>query len=95
MYWFMRMKQGSEGKDFTSELWNQNLIGIMFGTWTIYHVSDGAGGIDESRLSLEHLSNYRPKGEPAFEKNRLNTSRRFFIEMVTSDRVVENRFLRA
>jgi hypothetical protein len=68
----------------------------MFGTWTIHHVSDGAGGIDESKLTLEHLSNYRPKGEPVFKKNWLDTSRRFFIEMVASDRVVvENRFLRA
>lgn len=30
-YWFMRMKQGSKGKDFTKEMWRRRRAGILRG----------------------------------------------------------------
>lgn len=28
-YWYMNMKQGSDGDDFAGELWNQDLVGVL------------------------------------------------------------------
>jgi hypothetical protein len=28
----MKMKQGTEGEDFAKELWQQGLVGVLFGT---------------------------------------------------------------
>jgi hypothetical protein len=88
VYWFMRMKQGSEGKDFAPELWDQDLIGVMFGTWTINDVCDGADGIDESKITHEWLSQYLPGNEPSYKKSWADSSRRFLIEMSDGDKVV-------
>ena len=55
MYWFMRMKQGTHGNNFTLELWGKGGVGVMFGTWIIEDVQDGTGGIDESKISQETL----------------------------------------
>ena len=55
MYWFMRMKQGTHGNNFTLELWCKGRVGVMFGTWIIEDVQDGTGGIDESKISQETL----------------------------------------
>lgn len=88
MYWFMRMKQGSEGKDFAPELWDQDLIGVMFGTWTIDDVRNGADGIDESKITYEGLSQYKTHNEPAYKKSWSDSSRRFLVEMSEADKVV-------
>lgn len=88
MYWFMWMRQGSNGKDFTSELWNEGLVGISFGTWTIDHVQDDFGGIDESKVTLDWLKDYSPKGEPLFRKAWFDATRRFLIGMSSGHRVV-------
>ncbi len=87
-YWFMRMKQGSEGEEnFAPKLWNRNLIGVMFGTWTIDDVLTN-GAIDEGKVTYEHLSKYRTKNEPVFKKSWFDSSRRFLIEMASDDKVV-------
>jgi hypothetical protein len=88
VYWFMRMRQGSNGEDFTTELWDQELIGVMFGTWTIDDVSDGAGGIDESKITHEWLCQYLPDNEPTYKKSWSDSSHRFLIEMSAGDKVV-------
>lgn len=88
MYWFMRMKQGSEGEDFAPKLWSRNLIGVMFGTWTIDFVRNGAGGIDESKITHEWLSGYLTENQPIYKKSWSDSSRRFLIEMTAGDKVV-------
>lgn len=86
-YWFMRMRQGSDGEDFTSELWGQNLIGIMFGTWTIGLVLDG-DEIDEQKLHTKTFEKYPPEGYSSFRKNWFHSIRRFLTEMTAGHKVV-------
>ena len=88
MYWFMRMRQGSEGKDFASELWNQKRIGVMFGTWTIHDVRADSGGIDESKITHEWLSGYLTANEPKYKKIWSDAAYRFLVEMAAGDKVV-------
>ncbi len=84
----MRMRQGSEGKDFAPELWGKKLIGVMFGTWTIDDVRNDAGGIDESKITREWLSQYLPGNEPTYKKSWSDSARRFLIEMSAGSKVV-------
>ncbi len=88
VYWFMRMRQGSKEKPVTPDLWNQNLIGVMFGTWTIDDVRADSGGIDESKLTHEWLSRYLTDNEPEYKKSWSDSSRRFLAEMASGDKVV-------
>src|SRR4051812_46625215 len=86
-YWFMRMKRGRNGKDFTSELWNERLVGVLFGTWTINDIlSDGT--LDESKVPYERLKDYPLKGEPNFKPQWFDATCRFLIRMTTGHRVV-------
>lgn len=87
-YWFMRMKQGSKGKDFAPELWDQDRIGVMFGTWTLDDVREEAGGIDESKVTHEWLSQYKTDNVPTYKRSWSDSSRRFLVEMSSDDRVV-------
>jgi hypothetical protein len=88
MYWFMRMKQGSEGKDFASGLWSECLVGVMFGTWTLNDVSDGAGGVDEGKITQEWLSKYLPTNQRYYKRQWSDASRRFLVEMSADEKVV-------
>ncbi len=86
-YWFMRMKQGSKGRNLAPELWNEGLVGVLFGTWTLDEVlTDGT--LDKAKVTFERLKEYPPQGEPVFKKEWLDSSRRFLIEMSDGDRVV-------
>ena len=86
-YWFMRMKQGSEGKPLPPELWDKDLIGVMFGRWTIdYVLTDG--DLDKGKVTFERLQKYPPSGEPEFNKNWFHSARRFLVEMLADDKVV-------
>ena len=87
MYWFMRMKQGSKGKDFASELWRKKRVGVMFGTWTIDDVLDDGGGIDKSKLTQEWLSQYKTDNEPAYKRSWSDSSRRFLVDMSAGHKV--------
>lgn len=83
------MKQGSEGEEnFAPKLWKRNLIGVMFGTWTIEDVRDNDGGIDESKLTPGWLSAYLTENQPTYKKSWSDSSRRFLIEMAAGDKVV-------
>jgi hypothetical protein len=57
----MRMKQGSEGKPFTEELWQQGLVGVLFGTWSIEHVLDDAGKLDPNKISAKYIEEQCPQ----------------------------------
>ncbi len=81
------MKQGSEGKPFTPELWDESLIGVMFGTWTIdYVLTDG--DLDKSKVTFERLRKHPPEGEPDYKKNWSGGAYRFLVQMNAGDKVV-------
>lgn len=91
MYWFVRMKQDSGGraeKDFTEELWEQGLIGILFGSWTINGVLDEAGTVDDDKLTQGWLWEHRADHIEVFKPEWLHTVRRFLKEMSEGDKVV-------
>ncbi len=71
----------------TSELWDKDLIGVMFGIWTIDHVLTN-GDLDKSKVTFERLQKHPPSGEPTFKKNWFDSVRRFLIEMNADDKVV-------
>src|SRR5213592_182514 len=54
-YWFLRMKYGPKGQDFTREMWEQRLIGVMWGCWSIDDVlADDRETIDRHKLTVDH-----------------------------------------
>src|SRR6185437_5534906 len=80
-YWFMRMKQGSNGEDFAPELWGAGKIGVMFGTWRIHHVLDPHGNIDVAKLTATALSRTTPQPFARFDDRFLAPARKFLTEM--------------
>lgn len=88
-YWFMRMKQGKEGEDFTARMWGNGRVGVLFGTWQIAHVSDGAGGIDRNKLNAAYIKSVCP--QPAnlpFTDRWLSPAKTFLIDVASGDRVL-------
>jgi hypothetical protein len=80
-YWFMRMRQGSKGPDFTEELWQQRLVGVLWGTWTIEDVASDnyPTRLDERKLTSQNLN---------VSAKQLQAPRRFLFAMSPNDRVV-------
>ncbi len=62
-YWFLRMRQGSKGPDFTKELWQRGLVGILWGAWTINDVLSDIypTRLDERKLTPQRLNAYRTR----------------------------------
>jgi hypothetical protein len=87
-YWFMKMKQGAEGQDFAKELWQQGLVGVLFGTWRIDHVLDD-GRPDPEKLTAKAIGRTCPQsnGIP-FDDDFLWAARVFLLRMSEGDRVV-------
>lgn len=87
-YWFLRMKEGKDGEDFTGRMWQQNLIGILWGTWELKHILSN-GEIDETKLSVEEIERQRPQPkELEFDERWLQAPRTFLLKMKPGDRVV-------
>jgi hypothetical protein len=79
VYWFMRMRQGSKGPDFTKELWQERLVGVLWGTWKIADVLNGNNEVAEDALTPEKLG---------VSKKELQAPKKFLLEMSPYDRVV-------
>ena len=62
--------------------------GAMFGTWTLNNVSDGAGGVDEGKITQEWLSKYLPTNQRYYKRQWSDASRRFLVEMSADEKVV-------
>src|SRR5919107_984764 len=92
-YWFMKMKQGAEGQDFARELWQQGLVGVLFGTWRIDHVLGEDDRPDPGKLTAEAIEKMcrQPKG---IDKGRdfndafLWAPKTFLLKVSEGDRVV-------
>ncbi|KAL8965404.1 MAG: hypothetical protein Q9183_003869 [Haloplaca sp. 2 TL-2023] len=86
------MKQGATGKDYAEELWNQSLVGLMFGTWTIDYALGGDGEPDPDKIDASHLEAVCPQPqeikEIPFDDRFLQAPRRFLLDMSVDDRVV-------
>ena len=37
-YYRIRMKFGKDGRDFTKEIWQAEMVGIWFGSWDVDHL---------------------------------------------------------
>lgn len=92
-YWFMRMKQGPKGEDFAKELWQQALVGVLFGTWRIEHVLDQEGKPDPNALTTEAIEKQcsQPEGIDNgrdFNDEFLRAPRAFLLDVTAGDRIV-------
>ena len=89
-YWFMRMKQGKGGHDFSEELWSRGKVGVLFGTWRISHVLNEDGQIDPSKLTADAIENVcpQPKDEHAFTNKFLRPAKTFLRQVEVGHRVV-------
>lgn len=88
-YWIMKMTMGSGGKDYAKELWSQNLIGLLFGTWPISHVLDDMGIPDSSKLTASAIEEQYPQpAELGFDDKFLRGPRRFLLQVAVDERVV-------
>jgi hypothetical protein len=83
------MKQGSKGEDFAKELWNEGLVGVLFGTWSIEHVLDEGGKPDPAKLTARAIEEQcpQPKGI-GFNDRFLNAPRTFLLKVALNDGVV-------
>lgn len=88
-YWFMRMRLGSGGEDFTATLWEQDLAGVLFGTWSIEHVLGKDGEIDPDMLNADAIREKCPQPpELPFDDAFLRGPRTFLLKAQPGDRVV-------
>ena len=92
-YWFMKMKQGAEGQDFARELWQQGLVGVLFGTWRIDHVLGEGDRPDPDKLIAEAIEDKCPQ-PPGINKGKnfnddfLWAPRVFLLRVSEGDRVM-------
>lgn len=88
-YWFMRMKQGVGGEDYTAEMWESGRVGVLFGPWRIFHVMDGNGAIDRAKLKASAILNVCPQSHDLpFDDEFLAPARKFLIGVQAGDRIV-------
>jgi hypothetical protein len=92
-YWFMKMKQGARGEDFARKLWQQGLMGVLFGTWRIDHVLGEDGRPDPGKLTAEAIEKVcrQPKGIDRgrdFNDAFLWAPKTFLLKVSEGDRVV-------
>jgi hypothetical protein len=87
-FWFIRMKQGTNGPDFAQEVWAKNRIGIMYGTWRLKHISGADGRIDPMKLSAAHINEVCPQRVHGFSEKWMKPIKKFFLEVQPDDRVV-------
>jgi hypothetical protein len=88
-YWFMRMRQGAGGEDFTETLWKQGLVGVLFGTWGIEHVVSDDGHIDPSKLNADAIQKECPQPPGiTLDDAFMRGPQRFLLEARPADRVV-------
>src|SRR5512144_1006312 len=87
-YWYVRMRQGSGGWNFTRDVWETDAVGIMFGAWAAEDVMTADGGIDLPRLTLDWLR--RDCAHPtAWLTSRLFSQiRTFLVEVSPGDPVI-------
>lgn len=81
-YWYIRMKEGKGGEDFTERMWRQKLIGVLWGTWTIDCVLDtGTGKLDPDKLTAQAIKQTCPQPpELGFNESFLQVPRKFLLE---------------
>jgi len=93
-YWFVRMRQGSDGPDYARELWQSGRIGILFGHWTMDEVLDGSGlAVNRAHLHSAAVQSRFP--EEAVRRKDVEKLRRwtneaetFLLELQPDDRVL-------
>ena len=86
-YWFLRMRQGTGGRDYAEELWGQGLAGVLWGSWEIRHVLDSNGQIDETRLNAAAIKAQKTQPE-WFNETRMRAPRTFLLEVRVGDRLL-------
>src|SRR5687768_619515 len=88
-YWFMRMKQGESGQDYTKELWTGGRVGVFFGTWQMKHVLRPDGSVDPDKLRADVIEQQcpQPQDRYVFSNKWLAPVRTFLLDMKVGERV--------
>lgn len=85
-YWYIRMRQGSSGQDYAEELWDNDSVGILFGSWTMEDLPDSE---DSAKVVLDS-DEFEEKLPPSPSKwdSWKNQIRSFLYDLSPGDRVV-------
>src|SRR5687768_796372 len=89
-YWFMRMRQGSDGPDYSRELWERVRVGVLFGHWKMDEVLDASGAtVDPARLSSPAVEGKYPPFAAVRTFHRWSQQVAWFLlKMQPDDRVL-------
>lgn len=98
IFWFMRMRTRNRNKveDYSEELWQRRLVGVLYGTWSIYDVLN-KGKVEEDLLLATAIQEKRRQPEGIeFSDKFLQPAKRFLCEMQPGHVIVttKNRLIR-
>lgn len=86
--WYVRMRQGPGGWNFTKKIWDAGYVGIMFGAWAVEELLEETGLLDTSKLNVAWFQGLSQYPTPWFSQYHLGQVRTFLLEVRVGDGVI-------